>query len=84
MKKNPNQNEIPSQKKILKGYNLQQLHLIYVKFLKIINYIFDGNSTLNELPFLSDIISAIEVPKILRKLDLELNLRIEILKFFRS
>lgn len=67
----------------IEGYRISLLFDIYIKFLRIINFLFDGNATLNEIPFLSKILSHADVPNILKKKDIELTLRIEILKFFR-
>jgi hypothetical protein len=69
--------------KDMKGYSIKHIFHIFIKFLYLINVCFDGNSTLNELDFLKTIIKPEEIPKILRKKDIDLKLRVEILKFFR-
>lgn len=82
-KNSRDENVISSQLKSLNNYDMLTVFQIYVKFLKLVNYLFDGNATLNELEFLSTILKAGDIPKILKKKDLDLTLRVEILKFFR-
>ena len=65
------------------GYNVEVLTALFTRFLKIINYLFDGNSTLNEVDFLQDIFLKEQIPPILNDLTLFLTLRIELLKFYR-
>ena len=67
----------------LEGYDIQILTILFTKFLKIINYLFDGNSTLNEVDFLKNIFTKEQIPIILKDLTIYLPLRIELLKFFR-
>lgn len=66
-----------------KGYKMNKIFNVYIKFLRLCNFLFDGNATLDETEFLKCIIKNNEIPLILRKRDLDLSLRIEILKFFR-
>ena len=67
----------------IEGYDVEILTILFTKFIKIINYLFDGNSTLNELDFLQTIFTKNQLPIILQDLTLYLPLRIELLKFFR-
>ena len=75
--------ELIQNKEKIKGYDIGLLSVIFTKFLKIVNYLFDGNSTLNECSFLSKIFQKKEIPYILKDKTLNLPMRIEILKFFR-
>ena len=68
---------------ILSGYTVKDLTIVFTKFLRIINYIFDGDSTLNENDFLSKILSEQEILILLRDYTLYLPLRIELVKFYR-
>ena len=68
---------------IIDGYNLENLTILFTKFLKIINYLFDGNSTLNELDFLSKIFEKKQIPLILNDKTLNLPLRIQLIRFYR-
>lgn len=63
--------------------NFQHSLIIYTVFLKLINFNFDGNATLNEEKFLYSILNHAEIQQILSKKDLNIKLRLEILKFFR-
>ena len=67
----------------IEGYDVEILTILFTKFIKIINYLFDGNSTLNELDFLQTIFTKNQLPILLQDLTLYLPLRIELLKFFR-
>ena len=73
---------IDNQDKI-KGYDIRLLSVIFTNFLKIVNFLFDGNSTLNECYFLSTIFQKKDIPFVIIDKTLDLTLRIEILKFFR-
>ena len=68
---------------IINGYLVEDLALIFTKFLKTINYIFDGDSTLNENEFLGNLFSAQEILDLLNDYTLFLPLRIELVKFYR-
>ena len=68
---------------MLNNYSLDSLSLLFTKFLKIVNYIFDGNSTLNENAFLGKIFYSNEILSLLKDLTLYLPLRIELIKFYR-
>ena len=68
---------------MINNYSVDSLSLIFTKFLKIVNYIFDGNSTLNENEFLNKIFYSHEILSVLKDLTLYLPLRIELLKFYR-
>ena len=64
-------------------YKIKDLTELMIKFLKIINFLFDGNSTLNELEFLTTIFQKEEIPPILYDLTLDLSLRVELIRFYR-
>ena len=64
------------------GYPVENLVKIFKSFLKIINNIFNKNAAFTESTFLSDILSKIEVQKILVDLTLPLEFRIELIRFF--
>ena len=64
------------------GFPVVNLVQIFKSFLKIINNIFSKNSTYTESTFLSDILSKLEVQKILVDLTLPLEFRIELIRFF--
>ena len=65
------------------NYNRKSLYKIFINFLSMVNIHFDGDATLNELTFLHQIFSTDEIIKLIRKKDIDLILRTEILKFFR-
>lgn len=67
----------------LNNYNLTEVFNVFLQFLKLINYLFDGNSTLNEKDFLETLLKGDELPLILTKNDLDLNLRVNLLVYFR-
>ena len=64
------------------GYPVANLVQIFKSFLKIINNIFNKNAAYTESTFLSDILSKLEVQKILVDLTLPLDFRIELIRFF--
>ena len=68
---------------IINNYSVRSLTYLFTKFLKTVNYIFDGNSTLNENEFLSSIFSSQELLNLLQDHSLPLSLRIELIKFYR-
>ena len=70
-------------KEMIGNYSVEAFSFLFTKFLKIINYMFDGNSTLNETDFLIRIFSSEDIIDILRDLSLYLPLRIELIKFYR-
>jgi hypothetical protein len=70
-------------KEDLNGYSVKELDAMVIKYISLVNKLFDGNATLNEQAFLTQIINEKEVPIILSNTNLNLPLRIEILKFFR-
>ena len=82
-KENKLLSELIKDDEIYEGYHLKDLTELMTKFLKIINFLFDGNSTLNELEFLSKIFQKEEIPPILLDLTLNLPLRIELIRFYR-
>ncbi len=63
--------------------DFQQTLIIYTLYLKLVNFIFDGNANLDEEKFLCSILNQEEIQQILGKKDLNLKLRLEILKFFK-
>ena len=65
------------------NYLVENFSLLFTKFLKIVNFMFDGNSTLNENEFLVKIFTYDEIIDILKDLSLYLPLRIELIKFYR-
>ena len=68
---------------MISNYTVESLSLLFTKFLKIINYMFDGNSTLNENEFLGKIFLSDEIISILKDHTLYLPLRVELIKFYR-
>ena len=68
---------------ILNNYTVESLSLLFTKYMKTINYMFDGNSTLNENEFLNKVFSCQEILTLLKDLTLYLPLRIELIKFYR-
>ena len=70
-------------KEMIGNFGVEALTLLFTKFLKIITFMFDGNSTLNENEFLNVIFKSDEVIDILKDLSLYLPLRIELIKFYR-
>ena len=62
---------------------IDKIPMLFTHFLKIINYMFDGNSTLNEEQFLSSIFNKEQIAEILQDLNLNLSLRTEIIRFYR-
>ena len=70
-------------KEMIGNYGLENFVVLFTKFLKIINFMFDGNSTLNETEFLSKIFTSNEILEILNDFSLYLPLRIELIKFYR-
>ena len=70
-------------KEMIGNYGLENFVVLFTKFLKIINFMFDGNSTLNENEFLSKIFTSNEILEILNDFSLYLPLRIELIKFYR-
>ena len=68
---------------ILNNYTIESLSLIFTKFLKTLNYMFDGNSTLNENEFLNNIFSSQDILALLQDYSLPLPLRIELIRFYR-
>jgi hypothetical protein len=81
--KKVNSTNLSDSQEDLNGYSLKELDGIVIKFISLTNDLFDGNATLNEQAFLRQIIHETEVPTILSNTNLNLKLRIEILKFFR-
>jgi hypothetical protein len=75
--------QLIKEKVLIDGYEIETLTILFTKFLKLINYLFDGNSTLNELDFLNKIFTKEQIPQILNDTTLYLPLRIELIKFFR-
>ena len=67
----------------INNYSVRSLTLLFTKFLKTVNYIFDGNSTLNENEFLDSIFSNQELLNLLQDHSLPLPLRIELIRFYR-
>ena len=65
------------------NYSVESFTEIFTKFLKVMNYMFDGNSTLNENDFLSQVFTCEEILQILEDSSLNIKLRIELIKFFR-
>lgn len=55
----------------------------FILYIKLINLHYDGNATLNEQDFLSTVLDKSDIPYILKKKNLPLSLRVEILRFFR-
>ena len=70
-------------KEMINNFSILNCTLLFTKFLKIINYIFDGNSTLDESDFMSKIFSPEEILNILEDKTLFLPLRIELIRFYR-
>ena len=70
-------------KEMIGNYLVENFALLFTKFLKIINFMFDGNSTLNENEFLNKIFNSNQILDILKDLSLYLPLRIELIKFYR-
>ena len=70
-------------KEMIGNYGVESFSFLFTKFLKIINFMFDGNSTLNENEFLSKIFNIEEILLVLKDLTLYLPLRIELIKFYR-
>ena len=70
-------------KEMIGNYGVESFSFLFTKFLKIINFMFDGNSTLNENQFLSKIFNIEEILLVLKDLTLYLPLRIELIKFYR-
>ena len=70
-------------KEMIGNYGIESFSFLFTKFLKIINFMFDGNSTLNENEFLSNIFNIEEILLVLKDLTLYLPLRIELIKFYR-
>ena len=68
---------------IINNFNVESLSLLFTKFLKTLNYMFDGNSTLNENEFLSNIFSRQEILSLLHDYTLPIPLRIELIRFYR-
>ena len=68
---------------MISNYTVESLSLLFTKFLKIINYMFDGNSTLNENEFLGKIFLSDEIISVLKDHTLYLPLRVELIKFYR-
>ncbi len=64
------------------GFPVKTLIQIYTSFLKITNNIFNKSAIITESSYLTDILTKIEVQKILVDLTLSLNFRIELLRFF--
>ena len=70
-------------KEMVGNYIIEHFMQLFTKFMKIVNFMFDGNSTLNENEFLSKIFNSDEILDILKDLSLYLPLRIELIKFYR-
>ena len=68
---------------LFEGYYIEDIANLFTKYLRIINCLFDGDSTLNEIEFLNKILEQSQIPQILRDKSLYLPLRIEIIKFYR-
>ena len=75
--------ELFQESAVFEGYYIEDITNLFTKYLKIINFLFDGNSTLNEIEFLNKIFEQSQIPQILREISLYLPLRIEIIKFYR-
>ena len=74
--------EVMKKDEKINGYPVSSLVQIFKSFLKIINNIFNKNSAYTESTFLGDILSKLDVQKILVDLSLPLDLRIELIRFF--
>ena len=61
---------------------MKHLFLIFKSFIKIINNIFSKNTTYTESSFLTDILSNLEIQKILIDLTLPLDFRVELIRLF--
>ena len=64
------------------GCPVKHLFLIFKSFIKIINNIFSKNTTYTESSFLTDILSNLEIQKILIDLTLPLDFRVELIRLF--
>ena len=74
--------EVMLKEEKVNGYLVSNLVQIFKSFIKIINNIFNKNAVYTESTFLSDILSKLEVQKILVDLTLPLDFRIELIRFF--
>ena len=70
-------------KEMIGNYTIVNFVPLFTKFLKIVNFMFDGNSTLNENVFLNKVFTCNEILDILKDSSLYLPLRIELIKFYR-
>ena len=68
---------------MINNYSLDNLSILFTKFLRTLNYMFDGNSTLNENDFLNSIFLSKHILYIIEDDTLYLPLRIELIKFYR-
>ena len=76
-------NNLIINKSALKGYQISMLTRLFKNYLKIVNVLFNDNATLNEGPFLNQILTRMQVLRIISDKTLYFPLRIEIVKFFR-
>ena len=74
--------EIIQKDEKLNGCPIKFLVETYRSFLKIVNNIFNKSAAITESVFLTDILTKLEVQKILIDLTLSLSFRIELIKFF--
>ena len=63
--------------------NIKLIKETFLIYIKSTNLLFDGDATLNECEYLSNVFDQKDIPKILKKNDIELELRLEIIKFYR-
>ena len=82
-KENKTLKERIEDKEMVGNYTIENFVVLFTKFLKIVNFMFDGNSTLNENEFLKKIFNYNEILEVLKDLSLYLPLRIELIKFYR-
>ena len=68
---------------MLNNYTVKSVTSLFTKFMKTLNYMFDGNSTLNENEFLNKVFSAQEILTLLQDHTLPLPLRIVLIGFYR-
>ena len=75
--------ELFIEEKKFKNYELKMLHKINLNYLHLINRSFDGGSNLDETEFLSKIFTQEELITILKRKDINLKFRTELLIFYR-
>ena len=74
--------EVIQKEEKLSGCPVKSLVETYRSFLKITNNIFNKSAAITESSYLTDILTKLEVQKILVDLTLNLNFRIELIRFF--